>query len=363
MPIWFLLTLALGQEPRPSAPANMSVRTAATATVSSGEDAYVTWTLDAATTGMTYDTSLDEGPWVPVVPADLIEVPRPAPDASKTRTVAVNLGQLTLGRHTAKVRECDATRATCMPSAMAAVTVIPPVPCEMWPWSPWAASTDWVRAGAVETRTRTRSRGIKTWPGPGAAPCPATTETIADTRPWVPPPLDPVTITYVRMDSTTKGAWTSTYGSQGQVFASAAASPLPFVTVTPVGASLWTWAVSTTDDRGLQHPGPTTASDRFAVGWYAATAFELDVRFSDTQVHQVALYAVDWDHLNRAQRIEILDSQDTVRHAVTTGSELGGGVYYVWLISGHAKVRITRTTGANGVAFALLFGPGTNTGR
>ena len=70
MPLWFLLTLALGQAPRPSAPANMAVRDAtATATVSSGEDAYITWTVDPSTTGMAYDISLDGGPWVAIAPA------------------------------------------------------------------------------------------------------------------------------------------------------------------------------------------------------------------------------------------------------------------------------------------------------
>ena len=39
---------------------------------------------------------------------------------------------------------------------------------------------------------------------------------------------------------------------------------------------------------------------------------------------------------------------------MTTGKEFATGVDYVWLISGHARIRVTRTGGANGVVSGLL---------
>jgi hypothetical protein len=74
-------------------------------------------------------------------------------------------------------------------------------------------------------------------------------------------------------------------------------------------------------------------------------------------VHEVAVYAVDWDGLGRAQTIAVVDTLGAVQHAVTTGPELRTGVYYVWRISGHARIRVTRTGGANAIVFGLLFGP------
>ena len=355
MILWLLLSLVMGQGQRPSAPASRQVPEAGEALASSGEDAYIVWTVDATTSGMSYQISLDDGPWVAVSPADLKEL-EPG-GRSKVRTYAVNRGRLTPGRHTVQVRECVRGRNVCAVSASYTVTVVAPVACEMSPWGPWTEWTEWARAGAVDVRHRSHHRTVTVFPGVGAAPCPSSAETVEETRPYVPPPLDPVTVAYVRMDATTKGTWKGVYGSQGQAFAGAPVAPLPFVTVTPVAASDWTWAASTTDARGLQRPGE--AADRVASAWYSASPFELDVRFRDALVHEVALYAVDWDGLDRAQRIEVLDSQGGVLHQVSTGPALRTGVYYVWRISGHARIRVTRTSGANGVVFGLLFGSAT----
>ncbi|MEO7270367.1 MAG: hypothetical protein ABIX28_25465 [Vicinamibacterales bacterium] len=352
MILWLLLSLVVGPVPRPSAPANTQVRDAADAVASSGEDAYIVWTVEATKSGMSYEISLDDGPWVPVSPAALREL-EPGPK-SKVRTYAVNRGKLTPGRHTVEVRECVRGRSVCAASASYTVTVIPPVDCAMSPWGPWTEWTEWARAGALDVRHRSRHRTVKVFPGVGAAPCPSTAETVDETRAYVPPPMNPVTVAYVRMDATTKGTWKGVYGSDGQAFAGAPAAALPFVTVTPMAASDWTWAPSTTDERGLQRPG--AAADRLASTWYSASALELDLRFRDALVHEVALYAVDWDGLERAQTIEVLDSRGGVLHQVSTGPTLRTGVYYVWRISGHARIRVTRTSGANAVVFGLLFG-------
>lgn len=358
MALWFLLVLALGQAPRPSAPANIAVGDVTTATVSSGEDAYITWTVDPTTVGMSYDIGLDDGPWSPVLPADLEQIPLAPAEAAKIRMYAVKRGKLTLGPHTFRVRECDATRATCSVPVQTTVTVIPPVECQMGTWSDWTPWTVWIPEGSVDRQYHYRYRSITRAPGVGAAPCPNSVETATIERPHAIPPaptLDPLTVSFVRMDSATQGAWRGVYGGQGQAFAGLTPAPvLPFVVVSPVRAAVWTWAASTADVRGLQRPD-TTTTDRFASAWYG-DVFELDVTFSDAVAHQVALYAVDWDGLGRAQTIEVLDSLGTVKHTVTTGPELRTGVYYVWRISGHARIRVTRTAGANGVAFALLFG-------
>lgn len=364
----FILSLAIAQQ-RPSVPANLGIRDAAPGpTVSSGEDAYVYWSVDPATTGMSYDISQDNGPWTRVTAADLIVVPLSPADAATKRTYAVRLGKLSPGAHGIVVREClTANRTQCAPSAAVIVTVVPPVPCDVGPWGDWTSwgpgpGEGWIRetfTSTVEARYRTRSRAITQQPGVGAPPCPNQYETAKEIRAYVPPApptLDPVTVAYVKMDSATKGAWRGVYGADGQVYADPAAKTLPFVTVTPVRALVWTWAASTADERGLQKPAPADPADRLASAWYASDSFELDVRFSDTAVHQVALYAVDWDNQSRAQRIEVTDSQGGVKHTLDTGPELKTGVYYVWRISGHARIRVTRTAGANAVVFGVLFG-------
>lgn len=349
-----LLSLAVSQQ-RPSVPSGITIRDASpSSTVSSGENAYLTWTVDATTTGMVYDFAADDGPWVE--PIDIQTIPLSQAEASTTRMYAVNRGKLPVGRHTFRVRECVPDRSVCAVSAPTIIDAVPPVACVMGPWGEWSAWGYWIRDGDLEQRNRWRYRGVLTQPGKGAAPCPPGVETGIETRPYVPPippVLEPVTVAYIKTDSTTQGTWIGRYGGLGAVLAASPAT-LPFVTVTPVRSSVWTWAASTTDVRGLQKPA--TPTDRVAATWYATNDFDLDIRFTDTVVREVALYAADWDSTDRVQTIAVLDTQDHVLSTVTTGPELRGGAWYVWRISGHARIRVTRTAGVNGVAFGLLFG-------
>ena len=348
MILWLVLSLSFGQAQRPGAPVGT--------TVSSGEDTYITWTVDLPSTGMVYDISLDDGPWEPLRSADLKEMAQPSAASAKSRVYLVNRGKLAPGQHTARLRECVSDRTACAASAVVSVTVLPPAACQMGPWAPWSEWTEWGRSGAIEIRRRSHYRVITTFPGQGAEPCPPNAETVQETRPYVAPTPVPVSVAYVRMDGTSRGAWKGVYGSAGQVFAGVKGQALSFVTVTPQAAEVWTWVARTTDDRGLQRPGTAAPTDRVAAAWYG-DQFELDVNFRDALVHEVALYAVDWDGLGRAQTIAVVDTLGAVQHTVTTGPELRTGVYYVWRISGHVRIRVTRTGGANAVVFGLLFGP------
>lgn len=359
----FVTALLVAQAQRPSAPSSIAIRDAGpSSTVSSGVDAYITWTVDPTTTGMRYEMSLDDGPWVQIPPADVEVIPLSPHEAAAMRMYAVNRGKLPLGRHTVRVRECLADGSACAAGAVTSVDAGRPAVCVMGAWGPWTEWSDWARSGQTEARSHVRYRAITTFPEEGAASCPSNAETAVETRLYVPPPLDPVSVTYVRMDSTTKGAWKGVYGSEGQVFAGAT-PPAPtqppalaFLSFSPQRALVWTWASNTADERGMQKPGVADPADRFASTWYAEGTFDLDLRFSDARVHEVALYAVDWDDKARAQTIEVRDTRDTVLSSVTTGPELRTGVYYVWRISGHARIRVTRTAGANAVVFGLLFG-------
>ena len=120
----------------------------------------------------------------------------------------------------------------------------------------------------------------------------------------------PGTATFVGTDSTTRGSWKSVYGSEGYNIIQDTASYPSYVTVTPGSVSSWTWAASTTDVRGLQKAASGT--DRIAGCWYtnASTEFTVDLNFSDTAMHQVAFYFVDWDSYGRNLRVQVLDSNN-----------------------------------------------------
>ena len=68
---WLVMAFLLGPPQRSAGVSNVQGRDARESTVSSGENVYITWTVDTATTGATYDISVDDGPWGCLRPDDV----------------------------------------------------------------------------------------------------------------------------------------------------------------------------------------------------------------------------------------------------------------------------------------------------
>jgi uncharacterized repeat protein (TIGR01451 family) len=164
----------------------------------------------------------------------------------------------------------------------------------------------------------------------------------------------PSSATFLTSDTTTAGAWTGVYGADGYDVAGSAASVPAYVTVTPSGMSSWTWAYPTSDARGLQVPSSTAT--RIAACWYTPGVMNIDLVFNDSNSHQLAIYLLDWDKLGRAERIDILDSNNNPLDT-RMAAGFSGGQYLVWNLSGHVILRITNLGPAvNAVVGGLFFG-------
>lgn len=175
----------------------------------------------------------------------------------------------------------------------------------------------------------------------------------------------PTTATFVRMDTTTQGTWKGVYGADGYNIINDITEPTnpypypSYAEVAPSGQlSCTCWAASTTDVRALQKVNPSTPGDRTIGAWYSNSSFTIDINLIDGQTHRLALYVVDWDTTARRQAVQVV--------AAVTGSQLdqqtltaafNTGVYLVWNISGHVKIQVTRTAGANAVVSGLFFDP------
>jgi len=158
---------------------------------------------------------------------------------------------------------------------------------------------------------------------------------------------------FVQTDLTTKGNWKSVYGSQGYGVIQNTVSYPSYAAVTPIGASTWTWAASTTDDRALQKAASGT--DRIAGCWYtnASASFMVDLNFSDSAVHQVAFYFVDWDSYGRNLRVQVLDANGNVLSTQNLTSFVNGA-YLVWNLTGHVKLQVTNQGGGNPVLSGIF---------
>ncbi len=159
--------------------------------------------------------------------------------------------------------------------------------------------------------------------------------------------------TFVKQDTTTQGSWKGVYGGDGYIVIGDQTSNPSYVTPVASGQSQVSWTNSTNDVRALQKA--SNPADRIAGVWYSFTSFSVDLNNTDTNTHQVAVYCVDWDRLGRNQKVDILDANGNVLNTQSLTS-FGNGVYLVWTVSGHVKIRVTLVSGGNAVMTGIFFG-------
>ena len=163
---------------------------------------------------------------------------------------------------------------------------------------------------------------------------------------------------YVKLDGTTSGNWKGVYGADGFTINSDASSIPAYAQVSFSSNTLnYTWAYPTTATRALQQG---TASGRIASTWYDSS-FRIDLNLTDGTTHQIALYVVDWENINRAETIDVRDYGTGVLLNNLSLANYTNGQYPVWNIKGHVTFTITNTNpaqGQNAIVSAVFFGPG-----
>jgi len=166
-----------------------------------------------------------------------------------------------------------------------------------------------------------------------------------------PPPVGN-SAQFVAADTTTEGNWRGVYGGAGATVIGDTSTAPSFATVTPNGASTYTWQSSTVDPRALWR---LNGSSRIA-GTLYNSVFTLNVAIQDGNTHQLSLYCLDWDAAGpREERIDILDaSTGNVLDSRTVTSFIDGE-YLTWNISGNVTVRVTDLQGANAVVSGLFW--------
>ncbi len=88
--------------------------------------------------------------------------------------------------------------------------------------------------------------------------------------------------------------------------------------------------------------------------WYAGSQFSVDVNLTDGASHQIALYIVDWWNGGRVETISIADAATGTVLDTRTASNFLSGQYYVYNVTGHVRITITRNAGPNPVLSGLF---------
>ena len=176
-----------------------------------------------------------------------------------------------------------------------------------------------------------------------------------DSTTIIPPPA---VVNFVGSDTSTRGNWHGVYGAEGYSVANDTQSIPSYASFAVQNQLNWTWAASTTDVRALQNGANT---GRIAATWYKNGTFTFDVNFRDGNLHQFALYALDWDNQARTETIQILDANTSAVLDTKSISSFLNGMYLVWNISGHVKINVTQTSVANAVVSGVFFGGSSET--
>ena len=76
-------------------------------------------------------------------------------------------------------------------------------------------------------------------------------------------------------------------------------------------------------------------------------------------MHDLELYAVDWDNAGRSERVQIIDPGTGAVLDTETLSSFKGGDYLQWAVSGDVEIKVTRLAGPNAVISGLFLDPST----
>jgi hypothetical protein len=81
-----------------------------------------------------------------------------------------------------------------------------------------------------------------------------------------------------------------------------------------------------------------------------------NLNLNDGQVHEVSLYAVDFDNRGRSEEVQVIDP--TTGNVLDTESigHFQSGAYLTWNLSGNVVIKVTNLGPANAVISGLFFG-------
>jgi hypothetical protein len=144
--------------------------------------------------------------------------------------------------------------------------------------------------------------------------------------------------------------WAEHYGSEGYKVAYGGEKLPDYATVERWPPTYW-WADPTGDPReALAEPG---SSKSVAATFYGS--LELHLTIHGTNPREVSFYCMDWDHLGRMQKMEVVDVASEVVLDSREISDFGDGIYISYRVLGDVRF-VMRPTSGSAVFSGIFFG-------
>jgi hypothetical protein len=160
---------------------------------------------------------------------------------------------------------------------------------------------------------------------------------------------------YDGQNTVIQGRWKMLFGSKGAcVFGFPNKLP-DYAKIKGYDYTAYCWNANGIDDPvALQDP-VFGSTKRTARCFYNDDSLSLNIQCLDDHKHQISIYCMDYDRVNRAQRIDIIDlaTKKVLDSRVLT--EFGSGVYLVWTVSGYISIKITNLRGPSAVISGVFF--------
>jgi len=163
---------------------------------------------------------------------------------------------------------------------------------------------------------------------------------------------------FVEMEESTQGAWMGIYGEDGYFIVEKEDALPEYASISwDARSKSIIWEDSTSDIRGLQFkPDTSILSAQYADTTDHPWWFSVDV---GEQEHNVSLYFLDGDSLNRSFIVSVSDQANGDRYDVQTLRDIGGGVWYTWKVRGKVRFMMDLLEGPNAVVSGIFFSPST----
>jgi hypothetical protein len=156
-------------------------------------------------------------------------------------------------------------------------------------------------------------------------------------------------LTFLGMDTTTKGNWKGVYGQDGNFIAEHSYSAPSYSTFNAIDTNRLLIDIWTSDPRApLKQQYAYSATERVMSQWYSRYSMDFQVSATDGQQHRIAVYFADWQPLaspaafpqKRSITIQAIRTDTGAVLDTQALADYTGGVYLVYSYTGNVTFRV-----------------------
>jgi hypothetical protein len=175
-------------------------------------------------------------------------------------------------------------------------------------------------------------------------------------------------VTFLGLDTKTKGDWKGVYGQDGNFIAESSYMNAPYSGFNIVNTSRLLYDIWSSDPRApLKQQYSYSPDERVISHWYSRFYMDFQMNTTDNQQHRVAMYICDWYPnppsfpQKRSMTVQVQDTDTGAVLDTHVFTDYTGGIYLVYSYIGNVTFHVTNnyeplTTNPNATVSAFFWG-------